>query len=133
MPDVKKGEPSVEPGQQQLPQGEATQLNKLVQAAATRRRQPGQAAPTPAGVDLSGRTRQPDLPNVRDEYMAMLLGPSDRPEEHVTTGLNNATGRQPVPREVLQHLPALVEAAKDPNAPPQLHVLLALINYHLNS
>lgn len=89
---------------------------------------PGQESPVapPRGVQFGGR-QKPQAPLSGDD--ALLYGTGTyRPNESVTTPSRSVE----VPDEVFNAIPALLEAAKDPDAPPALHALLELLNYQVN-
>lgn len=63
-----------------------------------------------------------------DDFEEFMYGPTDRPEEPVTTG---ATARKaPPPGDMATWLPRLLEAARDPNAPLELQNFLRLLRHH---
>lgn len=81
---------------------------------------------SPEGVDLGGGPQAlPKLDPNSDE--GLLLGPTLRPHESVTTGAGSFTGRVAPPPNVYDMLPTLAQAARAPDAPPQLRTLLELI------
>lgn len=61
----------------------------------------------------------------------LLMGPTDRPGEHVTAG-NSLYAKRPVPENIAQWLPAITEAAQDPSAPAMFKNMLQLLMYHIN-
>lgn len=139
-PQYKKG-PAADPTQEQLPQGEAQQLNQGTQLAgelakangkpASKLAKPGQAQPEDAYVEQPVEYGEPDnspaLPGNDDEQM--LFGPTARPMEPVGYG-RNPQGKQTPPADLHQWLPALQEAASDPDAPPQFRNLMKALVYH---
>jgi len=85
------------------------------------------AEPPPEGVALQG----PQIGmrgSYGDEEEEFLYGPTLRPDEPVTAG---ATSRlAPPPPGVQSWLPKLLAAARQPDAPPELHAFLRLLRYH---
>lgn len=79
--------------------------------------------PVPDQVD-SGGDYQP-----QNESEQMLLGPTGRPQEPISAGMH--AGRIEPPPSAKHWLPVVMEAAKDPNAPPQLVLLARLMSYHM--
>lgn len=61
----------------------------------------------------------------------LLMGPTDRPREHVTAG-SGLYAKRPVPENISEWLPALTEAAQDPTAPAMFKNMLQLLMYHVN-
>lgn len=83
--------------------------------------------PPPQGVALEGQNQGvPLAPLTEDE--SLLAGPTARPGESVT----GPSIRGRVPPEVLAAIPALLEAAKDPDAPPAVRALLQLLDQMVN-
>lgn len=66
-----------------------------------------------------------------DSTASLLARATDRPGESVRAGLGAASANY-VPPDVIQALPALIAASKDPNAPAGIQVLLDLVDYHAN-
>jgi len=94
----------------------------------------GQAAqqdipPAPEGVELapdSERTRGMEG-SYGDEFEQFMYGPTERPDEPVTTG---ATGRSaPPPQDIATWLPQLIEASRQPGAPRELLDFLKLVRH----
>ncbi len=124
-PDFVKGT-----GPDQLPQGEAKQLNDQLastppppdtaQPVAPQQQQ--QALPAAA----SPNDYQPQF-TPQNEGDQFITGPTTRPNEPQTVGAHQ---QLPVPQAVLDAMPAFVEAAQAPDAPPQLQALVQLIQFH---
>lgn len=134
-PEYKKGPASVtEP---QLPQGEASQLNEAADNAkkmASASGLAGAGQPEPEGAYVPQPVEYAAPPRVTQEAPGgesdnMLYGPTDRPQEAITTGAVPA-GVQTHPKDMGEWLPALQEAAADPGAPEQLKNMLKLILHH---
>jgi hypothetical protein len=129
--EFRKGEPSPE----QLPQGEATRLNEGLEMAEDLAAQQAvtEAAAAPAVPDegppegVQFETRRPNLGNLNDEE-SLLFGPTERPDEPLTFG---AGRKAPPPDDLMDWLPYLVAAARDPNAPSEVHELLRSVVSHL--
>lgn len=92
------------------------------------------AAPSPgdelAGLDLSGADTVGPVPfSGFDNDDELLFGPTDRPDElmsHV-----NARGRVRIPQGLESRLPALLDAARQPGAPQELHNFIRILAYEL--
>lgn len=100
-------------------------------AAATPAAKPQEAtpsAPTPL-PKLAGPGKAPQLAPLSGQD-ALLLGPSSRPNEPITAGVGVFSKPQP-PANLGRYVPALQAAAADPEAPPLIHNLVALLGYHL--
>lgn len=122
-----------------LPQGEATALNENAAE--------GQAAAAQiAANDPKAQSEEDDFVPHEIEYAdpedatptvppgetdQMLFGPTDRPQEPITTG-HASVGPQPAPRDVAAWLPTLREAAEDPDAPESLKNMYRLVVHHMN-
>jgi hypothetical protein len=142
-PPVTKGPATVGAPSDQLPQGAATQLNQGMQQAQQSAQQAQQnaqsvqnqpqmpenpGAPT-QGIQISApETSQMPLGDNED---GMLFGPTSRPDEHVTTG-GGALSKTPPPQDMARWLPALRQAAQDPNAPKMFKEMLSLLTYHIS-
>lgn len=145
-PDVKKGPPT--PGEQ-LPQGaaqqvqestaQAQQLDAQVQQATTPQL-PQQGAPQGApaeGVQAPQIQKTPrdgspggQLGNEEDN---ILFGPTDRPDENVSTGASVLSNtRATLPKDADKWLPALRIAAQDPSAPPMFKQMMQILLYKMN-
>lgn len=120
--EVRKGPP----GPDQLPQGEAQEVNEALegvreQAAANAPEEeelpPVEFAPEEKVVDERGAESE------EDKY---LFAPTQRPQESITRGIT-PRGRGPLPADLWDWFPAMIEAAMDPTAPPQLKALVAII------
>lgn len=83
----------------------------------------------PQGVQFDDGRQQPALPKLNEDD-ELLFGPSDRPEQSVTTP--HSVGTASIPQEVYTGLPALLEAAQDPDAPPAIRALVRMLDYHIN-
>lgn len=136
-------------GTDQKPKGEAKRLNDAIPAPVD---QPvpvpgaeGDIAPpvdadgdgvedtsAPQGVQLqSPSDTQLSDAGLSDE-LKFLLGDSTRPDEPVRQGLRlTSTYSQRVDPEVYDMIPHLIMAAKDPEAPAQLKMLVQLLSHHL--
>jgi len=92
---------------------------------------PKQPDVTQASPEIYVEPEKEDLGNYQpaDESEAFIAGPTSRPEEPITAGLGR-TGRVVVPKDFNQWFPILSQAASEPNAPPQLKMLSALLAYH---
>lgn len=133
----------------QLPKGSRQQLQQSTQQAGQLDQQVQQAttAPVqPAGPQMaSGLPGAPPLGPVQqatpetgpvhlgDEEDGLLYGPTNKPQEHVTSGAGVLTSpRASVPPNIGTWLPALRLAAQDPTADPMFKNMLNLIVYHMN-
>lgn len=89
---------------------------------------PGFSPVAPNGVTLQQPNR-PKPPKMQGDDALLYNSPTFRPNEAVNTPVSRNT---PVPDAVFNAIPALLEAAKDPDAPPALRALLDLLNYNIN-
>lgn len=88
----------------------------------------------PEGVAMQAPQRGVKSMGGLGEEEQFLLGPTSKPDVPVTMGaraMSNMNNR--VPKEVYNMIPHLIEAAKSPDAPPQLHVLVSLLARHLGA
>jgi len=113
----------------QLPQGAAQQLNEGIAAIPAPPEAPApqpvvEAAPLEPVEYASAQTRARSGPV--DEEEQILFAPTERKTEPITAGIS-ARGKGPLPPDLWNWLPALVDAAVDPTAPPQLKALVQLI------
>lgn len=88
----------------------------------------GQINDEPVGVKF--QKPQPRAFQATEPDDDLLFGDSVRPDEPVTKGLT-ASGQMKVPDDVIKALPTLIEAAKDPSAPPALIALVRLLGHHI--
>lgn len=128
--------PTPGPGDANTPQ-EVAQVNDAAQAVdkpqaaqpAKEGAQPQQQAqPTPLEPIQTARpdTSGPELTgNERNDF---LFGPTSRPNEPITTGINTRHDRPAVASETLT---ALKAAASEPGASPALQNLYQLLVYHM--
>jgi hypothetical protein len=138
-PEYQKG-PAADPTQEQLPQGEAQQLNEGVQAAnemkqkneGSKLAKPGQPENQdnyqPQPVEYGQPDNSPAMPG--NDAEQMLFGPTDRPMEPIHQGRVPLGYTRP-PDDVVKVLPSLQEAAADPDAPEALKNMLRVVMYHL--
>ena len=76
---------------------------------------------TPQAVPFSG---------FEDEDDELLYGPTDRPND-LMRNTGRTAGTAPIPQGLIQRIPALLEAAKQPDAPPELHAFIRILAFHL--
>ena len=67
--------------------------------------------------------------NPANEDEAFLFGPSNRPDEHVA--LTRPTKLVPAPRDLEKYLDVFSEAARQPDAPPELLAFVRILNYEM--
>lgn len=116
-PQIKKGPADVMTPQ--LPQGEATKLND--QAAQFKQGQP-EAAP-----DATPLQHNPPAPLGKDPTSQFLHGPTDRPNEPLSTGIAQDGTLKLGPGQAAEWLSNLSTLSQDPNAPPSVKAFLALL------
>jgi len=89
----------------------------------------GQAV-TPAALDTQ---EAPSLPPLNNEFDQLLYGePTMRPQEPITAGVSRVRpNAAPPPPEINRMLKGLMTLAQDPNAPEQVHQLVAAITREL--
>ena len=117
----------------QLPQGAATELNAAlptqgtVTGSATQKE--ADAASAQALQPIQRATQADYQPQYQPQSEAdqTLFDPTTRPDEPLLAGLNQ--DRMPPPGT---SLPLLLAMANDPNAPPQLQILVDQLLYFLN-
>lgn len=144
MADIKRGVPSVQPGSEQLPQGEASNLNDAMAVAsrlaaggfhgpaktllAGESTQAGGVQPQTAVGGGIGQAAGPPVsrvqspPGPHDQFLFGDVGPGQAPVPRVVTGR-----RPPVPESVKAYLPLLAKAANAPGAPIALQLLYRAI------
>jgi len=117
----------------QLAQGAAKKLNEAIAAIPepVAPPEPAQAAPEAAPAELQPIEYAPARGRARaggpaDEEEQILFAPTERKTEPITAGIS-ARGKGPLPADLWSWLPALIDAAVDPTAPPQLKALVQLI------
>lgn len=128
----------------QLPQGAAKSLNDAAAQASD-----GQGNSTPAegqtsSTEGTGPSATPSLPPVKraqrlntsqfvppNEDDELLFGPTGRPDEHIMAGVSSNAAKQ-LPPGSERWIPALAEAAQDPEAPQMFKDMLQLMQHHLN-
>jgi len=98
-----------------------------------------QSPPVPQTDQQIAEARMPmaiaDAPDAGGDYQPqgeseqMLLGPTARPQEPITAGIHGA--KIDPPESARKWLPVVADAAKDPNAPPQIILLARLMAYHM--
>lgn len=136
-PTFKKGDPAAGPGQgEQLPQGEAQDLNaakppKGQPMQVEAEQQAGQAQDQEAGLESLPPVQYAAKPSPGSYDQptgddALLFGPTDRPNEHVTT--QDMRPGEP-PQAGGAWMSALAAASQDPDAPQNLKDLMALVNH----
>ena len=116
----------------QLAQGAAKKLNEAIAAIPEVPETPA-PAPQPAQVpaELPPIEYAPERGRARmggpaDEDEQILFAPTERRGEPITAGIG-PRGKGPLPADLWTWLPALIDAAVDPTAPPQLKALVELI------
>lgn len=79
----------------------------------------------PEGVEFDDPRRAVDpMPSYEDEDQEFLFGMTDLPDESPAMG----GSRRPVPpKSAYKYLSALVKAAEDPDAPPELHAFIRIL------
>ena len=122
-------------GQPGLPAPEDTQ----VAPATSKQQQQGanelaRAAPGTdelAGLDLSGAETVRDVPftGFDSDEDELLFGPTSRPDERMAHV--RPSGRTRVPEGLAAKLPMLLEAARQPDAPRELHAFLRILAYEM--
>ncbi len=118
-PDIPKGAPDVTTGSQ-LPQGEATQLNaEMVQSR--EQQDKGSGAPAEPLPETAPRPYQAPQAG-GDSLKDFLTAPAPGTPDVV----------QPAPDRVGEWLPALKQAAEDPQAPADFKQMMQLVTYHLS-
>lgn len=112
-----KGQPSIQPGSQQLPQGGASQANALAS-------DPLADPMTNPPVIMAPREEDPitddDLGN--DDDLSILAAP---PDPGWTPNPMRPMGR--VPKYVVRNLPQMMIASRDPEAPRSLKAMYKAI------
>jgi len=68
----------------------------------------------------------------QDESEQMLLGPTSRPQENVGSGMSPKGTLLP-PKGIKSWFPSLDRASQDPEAPPQLKLLIQLLAHHMDN
>lgn len=134
----------------QLPKGEAQQLNSdsqeaLMQIEGMHEGAPdtgtpvadepesedaGMEEPEPGPVSKVPRGSVRAGAQMSDEEK-LVFGPTSRPDEPLTYGGGGRMGNSSVPREIFPHLLGLAEMAKDPEAPSQIRTLARLLAANL--
>lgn len=134
-PEIRRGQPSVKPGQGQLPSGLATKLNEALAVAgrlaaggfteAARTVAGGTVAPTEAGPvgrltgPAPGASQAGGARPLDDDDQFVLSDPADQGLlPRTRTGM-----RPPVPESVKAYLPLLARAALSPGSPVALKLL----------
>jgi len=114
---------------EQLPRGAAKAANEqLEQARALAEGAPSLGAPAaPAGEEpefVAPEDGEPDAGTTGDKEEEDFLFEDAPPDERDD---GRGPGYGPVPQDVMDLLPTLVEASRDPSAPPQLTLLVQLL------
>lgn len=81
------------------------------------------------GLDLSGPTLSDNPGAFESLDDELLFGPTTRPDDKMS-----GSGRTPAPlapRDIERSLPYLIEAARQPDAPPELISFIRILSYHL--
>jgi hypothetical protein len=117
-----------QPGQ--LPMGEATDLNEGMQAAAELGKANAQNTPPPSPLPSQDPRHAPVAPNPPQPLASspqndFLFGPTKRPNEPLSAGLNR--GRLIPPPQAANWMVHLGQMAADPRTPPQVRALYALL------
>jgi len=86
--------------------------------------------PQAKGIEQAPEGARQTVAPLQGEDEELLFGPTMRPDVPANRGINTS-GKVPPPEVMRRYLGAMVEAAKDPNAPEELHAFLRLLNYHL--
>ena len=126
----------VRPGGRATERGEAAIPEPVVQSSVPET--PNQPTPNdglaPDGVDLSGPQTPEGAGSIPTDPFSQFIGrPTDRPTESIRAGVNRRNPQKlPPPQELWDALPDLIEAARQPDASPQLFMLLDLINQALD-
>jgi hypothetical protein len=118
-PEYRKGT-----GPEQLPQGEAQDLNAPAPGAPPEVAVAAQAQDTQPPQAATAADYQPQY-NPQSEDESFITGPTTRPQEPVTHGATTIAGG--VSPELRRLLPALVEAAHTPGAPEQMRYIVDFI------
>ena len=79
----------------------------------------------PFGGELDDSEQQDVLPAYGNEDEEFLFGATDFPDTPANFGVTST--QPPVPRQTIQYLGALADAASDPNAPDEVHMLLRIL------
>jgi uncharacterized protein YfaA (DUF2138 family) len=108
--DVQRGAPSIQPGQQQLPKGGASQVNAIT---------PDAYPDIPVSF-ASAKDQIPDTPDetLSDNAQILVAPPNPQYASVLPRSVSNT-----VPDYVVRHLPRLMAAAKQDDAPATLKAL----------
>lgn len=79
----------------------------------------------PFGVELDDSEQQDLLPAYGNEDEEFLFGATDYPDTPANFGVTST--QPPAPRNTMQYLGTLADAASDPNAPDEIHMLLRVL------
>ena len=82
-----------------------------------------------AGIDLSGPKISDNPGAFESEDDELLFGPTTRPDDRM--GNSGRTPQPLAPRNIERNLPYLIEAARQPGAPPELVSFVRILAYHL--
>lgn len=137
-PQFKRG-PAGDPNAPQPGYGEAQALNDALPAAQPADQAPG--AQAPADQQTADQTQEPipgvnghqptiQTPQMPTDAHKFLFAPTDRPREDVTHGML-PNGRLHPPPDLMEWLPDLQDAAKQPDASPQLRAFYDAIAQNL--
>lgn len=81
-------------------------------------------------LDLSGEDQDRFSFSPADEDEDMLFGPTTRPDEPMS--LAGRSSRPLPPQNIERYLPILIQAAREPDAPPELIQFLRMLDYHMS-
>jgi hypothetical protein len=113
----------------QLPRGEARALNEA-QAAVPQKEgvDPGAVMPEEEMPEFMDSPEEGDDATTGDKEEDEFLFEDPNPQERDN---GRGPGMGPIPKDVLDALPELVEASRDPSAPPQLTMLVQMLSDRL--
>ena len=79
----------------------------------------------PFGVEFDNEEQRDLIPSYGDEEQEFLYGPSDFPDTPANFGVTST--QPPAPKQMMQYLGTLADAAADPGAPDEVHMLLRVL------
>jgi hypothetical protein len=121
--DKKAGYKAQQGTKDQMPRGEAQQLNEAL--ATVQEAGPVQAAQVESPPEQASPADYEPQYTPETDGEQFITGPTLRPDEPVTTGTVSPTGG--MPEHLKNVLPVFEDAASRPDAPPQLKLLVQLM------
>lgn len=79
----------------------------------------------PLGVEFDDEEMRDVIPSYGNEEEEFLYGPTDYPDTPANFGVTSQT--PPAPKQMMQYLGTLADAAADPGAPDEVHMLLRVL------